>query len=143
MGNVAIFHPVIVLVIWTLAVLVLVSFVRVRSIRRRQIGEDDFRVGESAAVPPGVSLPNRAYMNLLELPVLFYVACIVLFVTGGASYLTIAVAWVFVVFRIVHSVIHLTYNRVAHRTAAFGASLAALIVLWVFAAAHVLAAPPL
>jgi hypothetical protein len=143
MGNVAIFHPVIVLVFWTLAVLALVPLVRLRSMRRRQIGADDFRFGESVAVPPGVSLPNRAYMNLLELPVLFYVCCIVLFVTGGASYLTIAVAWVFVVFRIVHTVIHLTYNRVAHRTAAFSASIATLIVLWVFAAAHVFAVPPL
>ena len=32
-----------------------------------------------------VSIPNRNYMNLLELPMLFYVVGIVLYVTGGAS----------------------------------------------------------
>jgi hypothetical protein len=36
-------------------------------------------------VPPAVSIPNRNYMNLLELPMLFYVVCIVLYVTAGAS----------------------------------------------------------
>ena len=34
----------------------------------------DFRLGESANVPENIKLVNRNYMNLLELPVLFYVA---------------------------------------------------------------------
>ena len=72
-------------------------------------------------------------MNLLELPMLFYVVCIVLYVTAGASTVTIALAWAFVVLRVVHSAIHLTYNRVLHRLAVFTASNAALIVLWVIA----------
>ena len=79
-------------------------------------------------MPRDVSIPNRNYMNLLELPMLFYVVCIVLYVTAGASIATIALAWAFVVLRVVHSLIHLTYNRVLHRLAAFTASNAALIV---------------
>ncbi len=37
-----------------------------------------------------VSIPNRNYMNLLELPMLFYVVCLVLYVTAGASTTAIA-----------------------------------------------------
>jgi hypothetical protein len=42
---------------------------------------EDFKFGESARVPGNVSVPNRNLMNLLELPVLFYVACLTLYVT--------------------------------------------------------------
>lgn len=143
MRNLAIFHPVFALAAWTLVVLMLIPLVRVRSARRREIVPDDFRFGESAQVPGYVSIPNRNFMNLLELPMLFYVACIVLYVTGGASWLTVYVAWAYVALRIAHSLVHLTYNHVIHRLAVFAASNVALVTLWVIAAVHVLSAPPL
>lgn len=143
MRNLAIFHPVIALAVWTLIVLVLIPVVRVKAARRREIKPDDFRFGESASVPGYVSIPNRNFMNLLELPLLFYVVCIVLFVTGGASWMTVYIAWAFVVFRIVHSLIHLSYNNVMHRLAAFALANVALVVLWLIAAVHILSAPPL
>jgi len=142
MRNPAILYPMFALAAWTLLVLLLIPVARARSGRRREIVIDDFKYGESAAVPPRVVIPNRNYMNLLELPMLFYVVCVVLYVTAGASTATIAIAWAFVVLRIVHSVIHLTYNRVLHRLAAFSAANVALVVLWVSAGLHLAAAPP-
>ena len=142
MRNPAILHPMFALAAWTLLVLLLIPLVRARAARRREIVIDDFRDGESANVPAAVRIPNRNYMNLLELPMLFYIVCLVLYVTGGASSLAIAIGWAFVVFRIVHSAIHLTYNRVLHRLAAFTAANVALVFLWVIAAAHVVAPAP-
>ncbi len=142
MRNPAILYPMFALAAWTLLVLLLIPVARARSGRRREIVIDDFKYGESAAVPPRVVIPNRNYMNLLELPMLFYVVCVVLYVTAGASTATIAIAWAFVVLRIVHSVIHLTYNRVLHRLAAFSAANVALVVLWVSAGLHLAAAAP-
>jgi hypothetical protein len=142
MRNPAILYPMFALAAWTLVVLLLIPIARVRSARRREIVVDDFKYGESPAVPPAVSIPNRNYMNLLELPMLFYVVCIVLYVTAGASTTTIALAWAFVVLRVVHSLIHLSYNRVVHRLAAFTASNVALAVLWVAACVHLAAAAP-
>jgi len=136
MKALAIFHPVLALAAWTFLVLAVIPFVRVRSARRREVSADDFRFGESAAVPPYVRIPNRNYMNLLELPMLFYVVCLLLYVTGGASSLTIALAWGYVVLRVVHSAIHLSYNHVMHRLAAFSLSNVALVVLWLAAAMH-------
>ena len=81
-------------------------------------------------------------MNLLELPMLFYVVCIVLYVTAGASTTAIALAWAYVLLRVVHSLIHLSYNRVVHRLAAFAASNVALVMLWVIAGSHLAAAAP-
>ena len=127
---------------WTTIVLLMIPVVRIRAALRREVRPNDFRFGESAAVPGQVSLPNRNYMNLLELPMLFYVVCIVLYLTAGSSTTTIALAWAFVALRIGHSLIHLTYNRVVHRLAAFTAANVALVMLWVTAGVHVAAAAP-
>ena len=132
-----ILYPPIALAAWTFLVLLLIPFVRVRSVRRREIAPSDFKYGESSAVPPAVSIPNRNYMNLLELPMLFYVVCLILYVTAGASRLAVPVAWAYVVLRVIHSVIHLSYNHVLHRLAAFTLSNAALVSLWVIAGVHV------
>ena len=142
MRNPAMLYPMFALAAWTLLVLLLIPVARTRAGRRREIVIDDFKYGESATVPPRVVLPNRNYMNLLELPMLFYVVCVVLYVTAGASTATIALAWAFVVLRIVHSLIHLTYNRVLHRLAAFSVANVALVALWVSAGLHLAAAAP-
>ena len=139
MRNLAILYPVFALAAWTLAVLLLVPLVRVRSVMRREIGPNDFKHGESPRVPGYVSIPNRNYMNLLELPLLFYVVCMLLLVTAGASDLAVALAWAYAALRVVHSLIHLTYNRVIHRLAVFALSNAALVGLWIVAAVHVMA----
>ncbi len=40
-------------------------------------------------------------------------------------------AWLYVALRVVHSLIHCTYNKVMHRLSAFVASFALLVALWV------------
>jgi hypothetical protein len=72
-------------------------------------------------------------MNLLELPVLFYVACIVVYMTDTVSAATVGLAWAFVAARVLHSVIHLTYNNVMHRLTVFTASNFVLVALWIAA----------
>ncbi len=140
MRNPAMLYPMFALAAWTLVVLLLLPIARARSARRREIVVDDFKYGESAAVPAAVSIPNRNYMNLLELPMLFYVVCLILYVTAGASTLAIALASAFVALRVVHSLIHLSYNRVMHRLTAFTLANIALVSLWVFAGLHLAAA---
>lgn len=137
MRSLEILGPCCALAAWTFIVLLLIPFVRVRSVRRREIDANDFKFGESPAVPPSVSIPNRNYMNLLELPMLFYVVCLILFVTAGASRFAVFLAWAYVALRVVHSLIHLTYNHVLHRLSAFALSNAVLVSLWVIAGEHV------
>jgi hypothetical protein len=137
MHGLGILDPMFALACWTVLVLLLIPFVRVRSGRRKEIVVDDFKYGESPSVPSQVSISNRNLMNLLELPILFYVVCLVLYVTAGVSALAVSLAWAYVVLRIVHSVIHLTYNRVMHRLAAFAISNAVLVVIWVLAGIHI------
>lgn len=137
MQNPAILYPVFALAAWTSLVLLLIPFYRVRAGRRGEIVTKDFRYGESASVPSYVSIPNRNYMNLLELPLLFYVVCLLLFMTAGATSIALGLAWTYVALRVVHSQIHLSYNNVIHRLAVFALSNFALIALWSLAAVHV------
>lgn len=137
MQNPALLYPVFALAGWTFLVLLLIPFYRVRAGLRREIKTDDFKYGESATVPPYVSIPNRNYMNLLELPMLFYVGCVLMYVTSGGSSLAIKLAWAYVVLRVIHSIIHLSYNNVVHRLTAFATSNFVLVALWVVAGMHV------
>ena len=125
-----ILYPMAALAMLTFAVLLLIPIRRFRAGIAGTISYDDFKYGESARVPPDVSLPNRNMMNLLELPVLFYVACLAYAVIGRGDDAAIPLAWTYVGLRAVHSAIHLGYNRVQHRLVAYAASNVALIMLW-------------
>ncbi|MBS0413400.1 MAG: MAPEG family protein, partial [Proteobacteria bacterium] len=43
----------------------------------------------------------------------------------------LAFAWPYVGLRVMHSVIHITYNRVLHRLTAFALSNVVLMALWI------------
>lgn len=119
-----------VLAFWTFAVLLLVPFQRFRASFQGTVKAEDFKYGESANVPGAVSIPNRAMMNLLELPVLFYVACLMFFVTSRVDPIVLEVAWAYVGFRIAQTLIHITYNNVFHRLTVFGIGNFVLVTLW-------------
>ena len=78
-----------------------------------------------------MSLPNRNYMSLLEAPLLYYVVCIMLYATQSVDTLALALAWGFVISRVIHSLIHVSYNNVIHRLTIFIISNLVLLVMWV------------
>lgn len=128
--NAAILLPLMALAGWTLCVLLLIPFRRFGAGRKGLVTAEDFRYGESARVPPEVSLPNRNLMNLLELPVLFYALGLIAYVSGQADALCVQLAWAYVALRVLHSVIHLSYNKVEHRLVAYAVSNVVLVALW-------------
>lgn len=138
-SSLAVFAPVFVLAGWTLAILIRIAITRISAALKGQVSPGDFRLGESADVPDTVRLANRNYMNLLELPVLFYAIVIMAFVTGTASPVVVGLAWVYTGLRIVHSLIHLTYNHVIHRLIVFAASNFVLTTIWIVVGSGLLA----
>lgn len=131
MNQALIFEPIGVLVGLTYFVAMLMMLRRFQAAHagRMSIG-NDLRLGESKNVPEGASLPNRNYMNLLEMPVLFYVICIMLYVSKRVTDVQLYLAWGFVVVRVLHSAVHLTVNNVFARLAAFFVAGSALMVMW-------------
>lgn len=131
MHSADILYPMFGLVALTFIVLLQIPITRFRAGFAGKVTASDFRLGESADVPDSVRLPNRNYMNLLELPVLFYVACLALYVSDRADAVVVALAWAYVGLRALHSLIHLTYNHVIHRLSAFALSNFVLAALWI------------
>lgn len=123
----AILYPVFALVAWTFLVLLRMAVLRFDTALRPL----DFVLGESDQVPLKAKLANRNYMNLLELPLLFYVACILIYVGKSVPVAAVLFAWAYVLLRVVHSLIHISYNNVIHRFLSFGASNFALAGLWI------------
>ena len=132
--------PCVALAAFTVAVLIHLALVRIGATLTGRIKPGDFAFGEAAGLPERMILANRNYMNLLELPVLFYVACIILYVTRLATPTTVALGWSYVALRALHSLVHFTYNKVTHRLLVFATSNAVLSALWVLLAIG-LAAP--
>ena len=85
---------------------------------------------KSYAPAEWVERPTRAYMNLLELPVLFYVACLFMLTTGKFDSVQVSLAWLFVVTRYAHALIYIGFNHVPLRFTAFATGVLTLAVLW-------------
>lgn len=122
--------PVLALVALTFFMILLVGYRRLKLGVKGEISPDDFAMGESERVPKYVLVVNRNYMNLLELPVLFYLASILLYTLNAVTVASLAIAWTYVGLRYLHSIVHITYNNVPHRLMLFGVSNIFLAIMW-------------
>lgn len=71
-----------------------------------------------------------AFSNQFELPVLFYVLTLCAIATRHADTLFVTLAWLFVVFRILQAVIHVTNNDVRLRGGFYGIGALVLVIMW-------------
>jgi hypothetical protein len=131
MEALAILRPTLALAIWTLLVFTLIPLRRFRAIGAGEVSANDFRMGESERVPAYVSLPNKNIINLFQMPVLFYLACLLLFITKLADQWFVYLAWAYVGLRVAHSIVHVSYNNVRHRFIPFALSNFVLLAIWI------------
>ncbi len=130
--NNAILYPAIVLAIMTLLMILALGLRRFFAVRARKVNHKYYQTFDTSdGEPPSLRRHSRNVQNLFEAPPLFYAVVIATYVTGTVDALAVAVAWFFVAARVVHSVIHVTYNTVLHRFLVYGVGLAALAFLWV------------
>jgi hypothetical protein len=91
--------------------------------------------------PPAELAPADAYSNQTELPTLFYILTLLAYFTHLAGILFVVVAWVFVIFRLLHAYVHVTSNIVNLRGMLFGLGSVVLAVMWVIFIIQVLGQP--
>lgn len=137
MNPIAIFWPMIAHVLLVFIVYALLGIRRRKSIVDGEAKLKQFKLrGEE---PASTAPTSNNVMNQFESPVLFHVACICLFVTGGVNVLTVILAWLFVASRYAHSYVHLTSNNVSMRFNCFMLSMFVLFVMWAAFALHIAA----
>ena len=109
---------------------------RIPFLQRSKIDLNSLTAAEFARIsPPAVSNPSDNLKNLFEIPVIFYALVLYLYVANGVDATYLAAAWIFVIFRVLHSAVHCTINIVLLRFALY---CVAALALWfmVFRAAY-------
>jgi hypothetical protein len=117
-------------------VVVRIARSRIRAVRRRDISVGFYKLYQGSEEPDELRALRRHFANLFELPILFYVACIVAYVSVQVDIFLVLLAWLFVVSRYVHSYIHLTSNIVIYRFRVYGIGLAVLVLMWLTLTIH-------
>jgi hypothetical protein len=114
-------------VVWVYMYIRRIAFITANNIRSQDLAVP----GALAQIsPPAISNPSDNLKNLFEIPVLFYALTLYLFITKQVDTLYVDAAWVFVAFRVLHSVVHCTFNLVMLR---FYLYLIATVAVWFIA----------
>ena len=135
--------PVVALVAWTLLVMLWMLVTRMREFRRLGVNFSNIPDGSR-----GVDLEGKAeaqaqwkshnYNHLMEQPTIFYAIAITLALMGMGDGINYWLAWGYVGFRAIHSLIQCTVNVVRYRLLIFSLATLCLVGLTVHAAARVI-----
>jgi hypothetical protein len=122
-------YPMFAMVALTFLIMFWTLYTRVQALRQGALSMRYFRLMQGEA-PQAVQKASRHFMNLFEVPLLFYVLCLLSLIKPMNDSWQMPLAWGFVVCRLVQAIIHLSYNNVNHRFAAFAMGNLLLILLW-------------
>jgi hypothetical protein len=121
--------PLFVEVILTFWLLFWAAALRTRAIASGSTKTRDIALREPNWPAPVKQVAN-AFHNQLELPMLFYVLTILAWDTHHAGTVFVALAWLFVILRVIQAVIHVTDNHVRRRGLAFILGAIVLAIMW-------------
>jgi hypothetical protein len=136
----AILLPLFVEVILSFALLIWMGPLRARDLKSGVAKLDTIALREPNWSKPTLQVAY-AFSNQFELPVLFYVLTILAFVTHLAGVVFVVLAWIFVIFRLLHAYVYVTSNKVRLRGGMYGIAAIALILNWLIYIVEVLTLP--
>ena len=123
--------PIVALVAWTLVIQIWMYATRLPAMRKAGIsfkGRVGTRGGSlEGKIPDEVNWKAHNYNHLLEQPTLFYAITIALILMDFDAHINVYLAWGYVGFRVLHSLVQVTVNVVFYRFLLFiGGSLCLL-----------------
>jgi hypothetical protein len=130
-------YPMAAMVLLTAVVLVKMYMARIAAVRSGQIEIEYFRLHQGAREPEDSAKFSRHFINLFEVPTLFYVVCLAAMVAGVATPAMTGLAWAYVLVRVAHAYIHLGANRLRKRRNAFAIGWLVLLAMWGYLAVSV------
>ena len=114
------------------------AYYRVTLVRGGEVQPRDVALRQPNWPPHVLQIHNAAH-NQIETPMLFYALAILAIITRQVDMAFVMLAWIYVVFRLLHAYIHVTSNRVSVRGPLFGVSLLVLFIMWVVFAVRIIA----
>lgn len=126
-----IIYPVFSLVMLTFFMALATGISRLISVRRREVNHKYFILMTGDTPPDYVQKIGRNFANLLETPILFYLLATLVIALKIESTLILNLAWLYVALRLLHTLIHISYNYVIHRFMVFVSSMLTLLAMWI------------
>ena len=128
--------PVIALALWTFVMWAWLYATRIPAMARLKLIADPRRPGRefTEALPHQARWVADNYNHLMEQPTLFYAVALTIAFAGDGGTVDIALAWIYVVLRIAHSLIQATVNVIPVRFMVFSLASLALLTLAIRAA---------
>ena len=134
--------PVVALVAWTLLIMLWMAATRLPAMKRAGIDMNSLVGGRGVdldgVIPDQVQWKSHNYSHLVEQPTVFYAIAITLALMDMGGGINYWLAWAYVAFRVLHSLVQVTVNVVKYRFALFLLGSLALIGLTVHAAARII-----
>ena len=119
-NSLALLYPAFIMMIFTIISLFILMFARVIALRNDHLNQGHLKdMSFSNVKGKWILIASRHYENLGILTSLFYVCILIITFLNYTDAMYLTLAWLFVGFRILHSIIHLTYNNVLQRMATF------------------------
>ncbi|QWF71578.1 MAPEG family protein [Methylomonas paludis] len=103
---------------------------RFKAVKQGDLNRRYYELNRGYEPPDYLVKVSRNFENLLEIPVLFYVVALMIYITKQTDFIYLSLAWLYVGSRFIHSYIHTTYNNVRHRMIPFLLGGMILIVIW-------------
>lgn len=125
-----ILYPIFAMLALTLVVMMRMGFARYRAVVRREVDHRYYELYQGEE-PQHLRVLSRHFSNLMETPPIFYIACILAFITEQQNDLILGLAWGYVVLRFWHTFIHLGGNVVVLRFRVFVLSMVVLTTMLV------------
>ena len=129
-----VFLPAVVQILLTIVLMACLAVSRARASRLGLVDESR-RALHDDAWPDNVIQVSNCVRNQFETPVLFYVLLILLWLTQGISVFVHVFAWLYVISRVAHALVHVRSNYVPLRRGIFiagGLNLIALTLILAF-----------
>lgn len=114
----------------TFIVFSIMGYLRLTEINSGRVNARYFKTYEGTHdLPRKMVQASRNFSNLLEVPTLFYVICLFALFTNNVDQLMLTLAWFYVGFRIIHSIIHITVNKILLRMTSYAISWLILLIM--------------
>ena len=95
----------------TFAVTMRLLYFAVNSVKKGGVHIKQYRTYEGE-FPPKLNSVRQHYKNMFEMPILFYLLCVLLLIQNNFNQIDIVFAWGFIIFRILHSIFRIPNKNI-------------------------------
>lgn len=125
------YYPLMAMVLLTLIVWAYMYYRRLTYVLSHKISAGKLHSPEQVnqLLPNEINAPSNNLKNLFEMPILFYVVILLAAELNDITLISHIAAWSFVLFRVIHSVVHCSNGKVMTRFIVYMLSTLSLVIL--------------